>query len=160
MWVGPVDGLRIAVSAVSGFAAGAASVRVGRREPAGFAWLERAFCFVGRLVVAVAFFVAFLPGFPALAGPVCSRGALADFAGAARAVLRDAAFGDFLRVFLDIRLPFVAFDGSIIDIAGLVLGEPESDRLVGNSYGLGVWLQGFDAPPVRSLIAPLGSNGE
>jgi hypothetical protein len=108
----------------------------------------------------VAFFAAFLPGFPAFAGRDCSRGALADLADAARAVLRGAAFGDFLRVFLDIRLPFVAFGGSIMDIAGLVLGEPESGRLVGNSYGLGVWLQGFDAPSVRSLIPPLGPDGE
>jgi len=41
-------------------------------------------------------------------------------------------------------------------IAGLVLGEPESGRLVGKSYGLGVWLQGFDAPSVRSLMRRLG----
>ena len=103
----------------------------------------------------MAFLLAFLPGFVAFAKRVCCRGALADLADVAGALLRDAAFEDFLRVFLDIRLPFVAFGGSIMGIAGLVLGEPESGRLVGNSYGLGVWLQGFDAPSVRSLIRPL-----
>jgi hypothetical protein len=135
---------------------GTVSDRVGRAEGAGSDWVERAFCFAGRSL-ALAFFAAF---FAVFAGRVSARGALTELAEAARAVLRDVALGEFLRVFLDIRLPFVAFDGSIMDIAGLVLGEPESGRTVGNSYGLGVWLQGFDAPSIRSLIGLLGPTGE
>jgi hypothetical protein len=69
--------------------------------------------------------------------------------------------GDFLRDFLDIRLPFVAFGGSIMDILRILSGEPEFEpatvqvsrrfksRLC-KSDGAGVWLQGIDAP-VRSL---------
>jgi hypothetical protein len=40
----------------------------------------------------------------------------ADVAGFARAALRADVLGDFLRVFLDIRLPFVAFSGSIMGV--------------------------------------------
>jgi hypothetical protein len=151
-----VDDFRSAFSDISVFPIGTVSGRLERAEAAGFDWVERAFCFIGRLV-GVPFLVAF---FAAFAVEVFTRGALDDVADAPRAVLRDAALGEFLRVFLDIRLPFVAFGGSIMDIAGLVLGEPESGRLVGNSYGLGVWLQGFDAPSIGSLIGPLGPNGE
>jgi hypothetical protein len=50
--------------------------------------------------------------------------------------------GDFLRVFLDIRLPFVAFGGSIMDNCGSGPGRSESSRLLGKSDGPGVWLQG------------------
>jgi hypothetical protein len=49
---------------------------------------------------------------------------------------------DFLRVFLDIRLPFVAFGGSIMDSRGSCPGGPESSPLLGKFDGLGVWLQG------------------
>ena len=64
----------------------------------------------------MAFLLAFLPGFVAFAERVCCRDALADLADVAGALLRDAAFEDFLRVFLDIRLPFVAFRGSTIGV--------------------------------------------
>ena len=51
--------------------------------------------------------------------------------------------GDFLRVFLDIRLPFVAFGGSIIRVCGLCPGEFESGGPLGKSDGLGLRLQGI-----------------
>jgi hypothetical protein len=67
-----------------------------------------------------------------------------------------AFLGDFLRVFLDIRLPFVAFGGSIMGIfAGLVRRTPNRvgcwARLMAPEYGY----KEFDAPPVRSLNVPL-----
>ena len=55
----------------------------------------------------------------------------------------DEVLGDFLRDFLDIRLPFVAFGGSIIEILRTRIGAPDSSRWLGKSDGLGVWLQGF-----------------
>jgi hypothetical protein len=51
--------------------------------------------------------------------------------------------GDFLRDFLDIRLPFVAFGGSTIEILRILSGGPDSGRLLGKFDGPGVWLQGF-----------------
>ncbi|KIZ33812.1 hypothetical protein OO17_27995 [Rhodopseudomonas palustris] len=51
----------------------------------------------------------------------------------------------FLRVCLDIRLPFVAFRGSII--AGLLM-ERRGKPLLGKSADLGVWLQGFETPAI------------
>jgi hypothetical protein len=54
----------------------------------------------------------------------------------------EAGLGDFLRDFLDIRLPFVAFGGSIITVLR-TFGVPDSGRWLGKSDGLGVWLQGF-----------------
>ena len=41
---------------------------------------------------------------------------VADVTESARAAFPEAGLGDFLRVFLDIRLPFVAFGGSIIGV--------------------------------------------
>jgi hypothetical protein len=55
----------------------------------------------------------------------------------------DEVLGDFLRDFLDIRLPFVAFGGSIITVLRTRIGVPDSSRWLGKSDGLGVWLQGF-----------------
>jgi hypothetical protein len=61
----------------------------------------------------------------------------------ARTRCLDEVLGDFLRDFLDIRLPFVAFGSSIIRILRVLAGEPESSRRLGKSDGLGVWLQGI-----------------
>ena len=61
----------------------------------------------------------------------------------ARAGRLDEVLGDFLRDFLDIRLPFVAFGGSIIGVLRVLAGEPDSSRRLGKSDGLGVWLQGI-----------------
>src|SRR6185312_3257081 len=68
--------------------------------------------------------------------------------------------GDFLRDFLDIRLPFVAFGGSIIRL----LRTPPPWRirargwasLTASEYGY----KEFDAPPVRSLSELLPPNDE
>ena len=65
--------------------------------------------------------------------------AFVDFAATFRP---DEALGDFLRDFLDIRLPFVAFGGSIIGVLRVISGKPDSLRWLGKSDGVGVWLQG------------------
>ena len=64
-----------------------------------------------------------------------------------------ATLGDFLRVFLDIRLPFVAFGGSIIGVLRVSRGRIgfAADRwasLIGPEYGY----KDFEASPVRSLM--------
>jgi hypothetical protein len=79
-----------------------------------------------------------------LATPVFE--AFEDFAGRLGEVL-----GDFLRDFLDIRLPFVAFDGSIMGVLRVLAGAGESRRWLGKSDGLGVWLQGIRPTACRSL---------
>jgi hypothetical protein len=61
-------------------------------------------------------FFAFLPGLFAGALRDLEAGLFADAAGRARVVLPMEDLGDLLRVFLDIRLPFVAFRGSIIGV--------------------------------------------
>ncbi len=68
----------------------------------------------------------------------------------ARAGCLDEVLGDFLRDFLDIRLPFVAFAGSIIGVLRGLAAEGESSRWLGKSDGLGVWLQG-----IRRTACPL-----
>jgi hypothetical protein len=85
---------------------------------------------------------AFRPGFT-----VRVLEAFADFAALG---CRDAGLGDFLRDFLDIRLPFVAFGGSIIGVLQTLTGVPDSSRWLGKSDGLGVWLQG-----IRHTACPL-----
>jgi hypothetical protein len=69
--------------------------------------------------------------------------ALEPFDVLARTGCLDEVLGDFLRDFLDIRLPFVAFGRSIIRVLRVLAGEPESSRRLGKSDGLGVWLQGI-----------------
>jgi len=105
----------------------------GAFGPADFNGFDGAFCdsalvaFLIGFLVSLAAFAGFLVAFPAvlaaLAGRVFVCGAFADFAEAARGALAAVALGDFLRVFLDIRLPFVAFGGSISSIAGLALAN-------------------------------------
>jgi hypothetical protein len=69
---------------------------------------------------------------------------------------------DFLRVFLDIRLPFVAFDGSIMgSLLRFLSGRQRISpgcwvRLTAPEYGY----KQFDATPVHSLNVPLGRNDE
>jgi hypothetical protein len=65
---------------------------------------------------------------------------------------RGEVLGDFLRDFLDIRLPFVAFGGSTIRQLRILSGGPDSGRLLGKSDGPGVWLQGFRCSTARSLV--------
>jgi hypothetical protein len=103
---------------------------------------------------------ALLPDFFAAALRVFAAGVLADVFDRGRDAFPDEVLGEFLRVFLDIRLPFVAFGGSTMGVLRPCLGEPESGRLLGKSDRLGVRLQGFDAPPVRSLNVLLGPDDE
>jgi hypothetical protein len=69
------------------------------------------------------------------------------FAAVADLVRRDwprSDLGDFLRDFLDIRLPFVAFRGSIIGLSPVSSGVPKSSRRrLGKSDCAGVRLQGI-----------------
>jgi hypothetical protein len=82
---------------------------------------------------------------PALAALVLD--AFEDFAAGGRV---DGVLGDFLRDFLDIRLPFVAFGGSIIKVLRGPAAEDESSPWLGKSDGPGVWLQG-----IRRTACPL-----
>jgi hypothetical protein len=95
-----------------------------------------------------AFLAAFLgacrPVVPALLLPV-----VADFAPAGRP---DAGLEDFLRDFLDIRLPFVAFGGSII---GVLRSCPANQFRVGGWASLtasGYGYKDIDAAPVHSSV--------
>jgi hypothetical protein len=54
---------------------------------------------------------------------------------------RSPTFEEFLRDFLDIRLPFVAFAGSIIEVLKDLFGKLESIRRLGKTGGLGVCLE-------------------
>jgi hypothetical protein len=94
------------------------------------------------------FLEAFLAAFAAAVRPAVLTGFGAVFLGFARVTLPDVAPGDFLRVFLDIRLPFVAFGGSIFRV---LWGLPEPIRRCGlalcKSADLGVWLQGIRRNP-------------
>jgi hypothetical protein len=80
-------------------------------------------------------------------------GTLADAVRPAGTALAAAAtLEDFLRVFLDIRLPFVAFRGSTIAVLRVTRGMIgfAADRwasLIGPDYGY----KDFEASPVRSL---------
>jgi hypothetical protein len=58
----------------------------------------------------------FLPDLFAVTSRVFEAGVFADVFDWARAAFLGAALGDFLRVFLDIRLPFVAFGGSTMGV--------------------------------------------
>jgi hypothetical protein len=77
-----------------------------------------------------------LADFNALDGGLCDPfedGLLAFVRDVARRVLPAGDLGDFLRVFLDIRLPFVAFRGSIIEVLrqagiGSTAGQVRSAR--------------------------------
>jgi hypothetical protein len=85
------------------------------RGPDDFNGLEGALCEAPGVVFAgflFAFLLAFLPDFVVAARRVLEGGVLADLTDPARVAFPEAALGDFLRVFLDIRLPFVAFGGS------------------------------------------------
>ena len=65
-----------------------------------------------------------LRDFNGLDGGLCDAFGPRDFEGdlfaddldGSRVIFSTEDFGDFLRVFLDIRLPFVAFRGSIIEV--------------------------------------------
>jgi hypothetical protein len=90
------------------------------------------------------FFV--LLGLAAVAPRVFDGVVFTDLADWARiAFLAVVGLEDFLRVFLDIRLPFVAFRGSIIKLSRQAgIEQTESD-------GLGVSLQGIRRTTIRAL---------
>jgi hypothetical protein len=69
----------------------------------------------------------------------------------ARIFLEGADLEDFLRDFLDIRLPFVAFGGSIIGLLRDLPELSESRLWLGKSDGPGVCLQGIRRVPDCSL---------
>jgi hypothetical protein len=79
---------------------------------------------VGLLELPADFFAA---GLRAFAGGALD-GALDDLFDRARVAFPEEVFGDFLRVFLDIRLPFVAFSGSTIGISKVASRGWESSR--------------------------------
>ncbi|OKO77496.1 hypothetical protein AC629_31610 [Bradyrhizobium sp. NAS80.1] len=64
--------------------------------------------------------------------------------------LPEGVLDDFFRDFLDIRLPFVAFDGSTKAVLQLSSGVPESGPRLGKSDDAGVWLQGI--PRITPLV--------
>jgi hypothetical protein len=68
-----------------------------------------------------------------------------------RALPGEADLEDFLRDFLDIRLPFVAFGGSIIGLWRDLPELLESRLWLGKSDGPRVWLQGIRRVPDCSL---------
>jgi len=68
--------------------------------------------------------------------------------------------GDFLRVFLDIRLPFVAFGGSIIGVAARASARRNRADCWASLMGWEYGYKEFDAPPVRSLNVLLGPDDE
>jgi hypothetical protein len=74
----------------------------------------------------------------------------ADVVDGRRAGLREDVLEDFIRVFLDIRLPFVAFGGSIIRLLQIASGHLDSGRRLGKSDGGRVWLEG-----IRNTTRPL-----
>jgi hypothetical protein len=84
-----------------------------------------------------------LPAPPAGVLPGFGFGPAADFASAFRP---SEDLGDFLRNILDIRLPFVAFSGSIITALWPLFGKPDSVRQLGKSdRGQGYGYKVFDA---------------
>jgi hypothetical protein len=94
-------------------------------------------------------------GLAAFAGRFFAAGLLAAVldparAGAAAAAL-EGVLSFFFCVFLDIRLPFVAFGGSIIGHRKRYPDKFESSRPLGKSDGPGVRLQGIRRITVRSL---------
>src|SRR5437763_5209419 len=84
----------------------------------------------------------------------------ADAVDDTRAGLREDVLADFLRVFLDMRLPFVAFGGSIITL--LQISSPHLDSAGGwaNPIAPEYGCKKFDAPPARLLSVPPRSNDE
>jgi hypothetical protein len=60
-------------------------------------------------------------------------------------------FDEFLRDFLDIRLPFVAFAGSIIGVLKDLFGRLESIRRLGKTDGLGVCSQCYRRIPCSAV---------
>jgi hypothetical protein len=105
-----------------------------------FNGFEGTVCDVAKVALAVCLLV-FATDFLAVGRRVFEGCAFADVFDRARGAFPDdgpagflaAFFGDFLRVFLDIRLPFVAFGGSIMGIFAGLVREPR----IGSAAGQG-----------------------
>jgi len=83
----------------------------------------------------------FVPDVVAAFGRALGATVLEPFDDFAATLRFGAALGDFLRDFLDIRLPFVAFGGSIVGVLRLISSEQDSLPRLGKSDALRVWLQ-------------------
>jgi hypothetical protein len=70
----------------------------------------------------------------------------------ARTGCLDEVLGDFLRDFLNIRLPFVAFGSSIIGYCGFLLANRNRADGWASLTASGYGYKEFDAPPVGTLI--------
>jgi hypothetical protein len=109
-----VSGFPPAILAVAAVAFDSAAARGVDSAGAGdFNFFEGALC-DARAAASRGFLAARLTDFFAVALRVVAAGFLADVFDGARVAFPERDLGDFLRVFLDIRLPFVAFGGSTI----------------------------------------------
>ncbi|WP_425114458.1 hypothetical protein [Bradyrhizobium sp.] len=111
----PIDAIPADGFPATGFAA----VDIDRDEPFGAVAPDDLNCFDGGScdpleVASLGCLVAVLLDLFATARRVFEGGVFAVFPDGAWGAFPEDAFGDFLRVFLDIRLPFVAFGGSIM----------------------------------------------
>src|SRR6266550_2424982 len=142
-----------------GFADSAAASMVDSPGGGDFNFLDGALC-DARAAVFPSRLLAVLADFFTVVLRVLAAGVLADDFDGAWVAFPAGGLGDFLRVFLDIRLPFVAFGGSIIGGAARAsVCRIRADcwaSLMGWEYGY----REFVAPPVRSLNVLLGPDDE
>jgi hypothetical protein len=139
----PASGFFAAALAVDGIAASGltaaafdTAATLGRKGFAGledFNGFDGALCDVGRVAFAVCLLVV-LPDLAAAFGLFFEAGVFADVCDRARVVFPVAGSGDFLRVFLDIRLPFVAFGGSIIGAIAVLSGQAGIEPAAGQVW--------------------------
>ena len=118
----PTSGLIAGVSPARGFAGVAAvgfnpavALAADALGPEDFNCFDGALCDVLGLALPARLFV-FLADVLAVARRFFEGAFFADVFDRARAAFLEDALGDFLRVFLDIRLPFVAFGGSTMEV--------------------------------------------
>ena len=117
---GSTGGLLTGGFPTAGFAAAAfEAVAVGGADFPGlddFNLFDGALCDAFAVALPVCLFFVFVLDLVALVPRVFKGAFFADVADWARIALPVEGLEDFLRVFLDIRLPFVAFRGSIIEV--------------------------------------------
>ena len=120
----PTGGFLAGASPASGFAAvafdpavilGADALGAEVLGPGDFNRFDGALCDVLVIAFPACLFV-FLADLLAVARRFFEGAVFAEVFDGARAAVPEDALGDFLRVFLDIRLPFVAFGGSTIEV--------------------------------------------
>jgi hypothetical protein len=115
----PTSGFLAGASPASGFAVVAFDPAVvfgaDALGPGDFNCFDGALCDVLGVAFPACLFV-FLADVIAVARRFFEGAVFADVFDGARAAFPEDALGDFLRVFLDIRLPFVAFGGSTIEV--------------------------------------------